>query len=106
MRMRPTLRQLLRLVRVVLACLVLGVVASPASARPACTDAVAWVGSASVAAGAHDVAPASSAPAARVATHAPLTAVAPPSAVTSRPAGVRDVVVHRRVYLRHAALLC
>jgi len=99
--MVPRLRRVLRLLRVLVACVALGVVASPAPARTG-VDAVAWVASA------------------RGTTQAetpsvPHEAPRPPRAPAAdagcdraprSPAGARAVVVQHRVYLRHAALLC
>jgi hypothetical protein len=98
--MAPRLRRVLRLLRVLVACVALGVVASPAPA-PTWVDAVAWV------------APgrgATQAEAPSVPHAAPRWPNTPATdALGERatpPPGARAVVVQHRVYLRHAALLC
>jgi hypothetical protein len=106
--MPARLRLLLRAVRVLVACLVLGLVAAPATAAPAVAagDAIPWVAGASCA----EASP--RAPVARRrAARAPISAAprSDPRAarhrVVRRSARARDVVVRHRVYLRNASLL-
>jgi hypothetical protein len=100
----PSTARLLRSLRLLVACLALGVLASSApAAPPSCVDAVAWTASA----------PAATEEAALESADAELprcSQPAPPAldhdAASSYPPGARLVVVHHRVYLRHAALLC
>ncbi|SRR5258708_38290028 len=108
MTLRP--RDHLRLLRVLLACAVLGVVA-PAPARAAVTvDAFAWIAGV-----AREAAAASQAPGARLAARSSVIegagADAPrriddPALAAARPAGARALVVRERIYLEHASILC
>ncbi len=95
-----------RYVRVLVACVALGVLAAP---PPVATqvDAVTWIASARTGAvGARTVVRARASrtfASLRARAAAILDATA---RVERQPAGVRSAVVRRRIYLRHAALLC
>lgn len=98
-------RLVARYVRVLVACVALGMVAAP---PPVATrvDAVTWIAggrSAAIAARASHVRPVRAVASARVhgaQTHDAVLGASRP------PAAARTIVVHRRIYLRHASLLC
>ena len=108
--MPSRLRVVLRSIRMLVACLVLGLVASPAAL--ARVDTIEWTAAPRSAASVE--APGRSArPATRVAfvggdDARPLQSDphAARRQVVSRPARARDLVVRHRIYLHHAALLC
>jgi hypothetical protein len=107
------LRLLLRAVRVLVACLVLGVVAAPWTAAAARLDTVVCVASPLRASSADSRRVAARSVVTRGSARAPAGIVSallrdprPALRLVARtPAGARDVVVRRRVYLHHAALL-
>jgi hypothetical protein len=112
---RPRLRTLARFLRVVVACLVLGVLGGAARGAAREIDAVAWNAGAWVArtgdaaraeasAGCHALGTPSDAR--RGAGISPRARVASPPRVARRPPRARTIAVRRRVYLRNAALLC
>jgi hypothetical protein len=100
------LRLVLACVRMLLACLVLGVVAPSASAAP-CVDEMGWQVD-SVAPRPSDAeAPSTSRVASRERGPGPVLHVARTArrTVPRAPTRARERVAHRRVYLRHASLL-
>jgi hypothetical protein len=92
------LRLVLRFARVLVACVALGVVAGPRSAPVALLDTVAWIATTTQAETASERR--STDRTARPARPAAPRRASPP------PAGAREVVVHSRIYILQAALLC
>ena len=94
---------LLRYLRMLVACAVLGVLPARANA-PVSIDTVAWVAPTIARADAREARREDTARAA----HAALSPRIPPvlRVVHRAPPRARVLVVHRRLYLKHAALLC
>jgi hypothetical protein len=104
--MASRMRFLLRWARMLIACVVLGVVAAPTSIAAAGVDAVACVAGPSRSVPRED-APKRTTRESRHASRRALVAASAPgrSAVVRAPARARVTVVRTRLYLRHAALL-
>jgi hypothetical protein len=104
--MLPRSRLFARFLRVVVACVVLGVVGAGSAPALASVDVAGWVAGASNGRAA-EPGKGEEAPAPELA-QSPLSAPAPGERreASTFPAGARAVVVSARLYLRHAALLC
>jgi hypothetical protein len=99
------LRRLARYLRVIAACLALGLARPPLAPAAPPAGEIAWIAGARVAAA---VAIEASNPK-RAARKAPSTwssARGNREPVTTVPAGARAIVIHLRLYLDHEALLC
>jgi hypothetical protein len=107
------LRLVVRYLRMLIACAVLGVLAPPPAPAAACVDTVTWVTRVAVA-GATDRSPSTRAHGIERDAPQPRAAHVDPRssspalwpARVAPPPGARAIVVHRRVYLRNASLLC
>jgi hypothetical protein len=105
-------RFVLRRLRVVIACVMLGVLA-PLPSASACVDSVVLVASAIDSAAKERPKPKHAGELSREATRFNRAALAPSPrnkcetrGCRIRPPGARAVVVQHRLYMRHAALLC
>jgi hypothetical protein len=103
--MIPRSRLPARLLRVLVACVALGIVWDAPTRAMACTDVVAWIAGSRIAApGGHPEAE-QSRKQEREASLAPARTAAERCPVPAVRAGARTIVVRSRLYLRHAALL-
>lgn len=101
----PRSRLLARLLRVLVACVALGMVCAAPTRAMAGTDLVAWIAGSRVAAPGEHPEAKQSLKQKREDSLAPARTAAERRPVHAVPAGARTIVVRSRLYLRHAALL-
>jgi hypothetical protein len=103
--MVPRSPLLARLLRVLVACVALGIVWGAPTRALACTDVVAWIAGSRVDASREHPEVEQSRKEEREVSVAPARTTVECRPVDAVPAGARTIVVRSRLYLRHATLL-